>query len=297
MKCFTPQEVTLKTPIWSKWDNEFIKKVPIPCGKCTACIQRKISEWTFRLDNERVNSAVTYFVTLTYDNYHVPINKYGKMTLNKNHIQQFIKKLRYDQRTNKEYGIFEKHYFKSDLRKEKIKYYAVGEYGTKRKRPHYHMVMYNTAKEAIKQNWENGEVDIQIPRDSKAMGYVIKYLSKRLLGTTPGNVSKEFSLMSKGIGYGYVEKMKNWHKKNPDILYTSNETTTKVPMSKYYRNMIFTEKEKENQIPIIKNNILEYEKEERKQWGKDYDQKKHHELRQWDRKQQSKSRSNKRADI
>lgn len=297
MKCFTPQEITLKTPIWSKHDGEFIRKVPVGCGKCAACIQRKIAEWTFRLDNERVNSAVTYFVTLTYDNYHVPINRYGKMTLDKSHVQQLMKKIRYDQKANEEYGIFEMHYFNTDLRKEKIKYYAVGEYGTINKRPHYHLVMYNIPKEAIKQNWEHGEVDIQIPRDSKAMGYVIKYLSKRLNGTTPGNVSKEFSLMSKGIGLAYVEKMKQWHKRNKDVLYTSNETSTKIPMSKYYRNMIFTDEEKEEQIPIIKKNMLDNENEEREKWGDGYERKKDHQRKQFSKKVRSRASQNRRKDL
>src|SRR6187549_329715 len=114
--------------------------------------------------------------------------------------------------------------------------------------------MYNTSKKAIIDNWEYGEVDIQIPRSSQAIGYVIKYLSKRIYKITPKNVKPEFSIMSKGIGLGYVEKMKVWHKKNLDVLYTSNERQTKIPMSRFYREKLFTEQERNDQIPIIKNN-------------------------------------------
>lgn len=134
MKCFQPLNQKLKKPIWSKYDNKFVEHVILPCGKCAACINRKIMEWTFRLDNERINSACTYFVTLTYNNYHVPINKYGKLTLDKTHVQLFLKKLRYDHDNDPEYGIYEDHYFKTNLRNEKIKYYAAGEYGTLRQR-------------------------------------------------------------------------------------------------------------------------------------------------------------------
>ena len=267
MKCFEQITQKLKTPIWSIYEQKFIERVILPCGKCAACINRRIQEWTFRLDNERINSAVTYFVTLTYNNYHVPINRYGKMELQKEHVQQFLKKLRYDHDNDPEYGIFEDHYFKCNLRNEKIKYYAVGEYGTERKRPHYHLVMYNTGKKSIEDNWEYGEVDIQIPKSSQAIGYVIKYLHKRIYNITPKNVKPEFSLMSKGIGLGYVEKMKTWHKKNLDILYTSNESTTKVPMSRFYREKLFTEKERSDQIPIIKNNIETNERDQIKKYG------------------------------
>ena len=294
MKCFEQITQKLKTPIWSKYENKFVESVKLPCGKCAACINRKIQEWTFRLDNERLNSKVTYFVTLTYNNYYVPINKYGKMELQKEHVQQFLKKLRYDHDNDPEYGIFEDHYFKCNLRNEKIKYYAVGEYGTERKRPHYHLVMYNTGKKAIEDNWEYGEVDIQIPRSSQAIGYVIKYLHKRIYNITPKNVKPEFSIMSKGIGLGYVEKMKQWHKKNLDILYTSNEINTQVPMSRFYREKLFTEKERSDQIPIIKNNLETNEKDQIKQLGEDeYNRRQETARRQFVKKQKSKSRTRK----
>jgi len=189
------------------------------------------------------------------------------MVLEKGHVQQFLKKLRYDHDNDPEYGILENYYFQTDIRREKIKYYAVGEYGTEKKRPHYHLVMYNTSKKAIIDNWEYGEVDIQIPRSSQAIGYVIKYLSKRIYNITPKNVTPEFSLMSKGIGLGYIEKMKSWHKKNLDVLYTSNEKQTKIPMSRFYREKLFTEQERSDQIPIIKNNIETNEKDRIKQLG------------------------------
>jgi len=291
MKCFQQITQKLKTPIWSKYDNKFVESVLLPCGKCAACINRKIQEWTFRLDNERIESKVTYFVTLTYNNYHVPINRYGKMELQKEHVQQLLKKLRYDHDNDPEYGIFEDHYFKCNLRNEKIKYYAVGEYGTEKKRPHYHLVMFNTGKKSIIDNWEYGEVDIQIPRSSQAIAYVIKYLHKRIYNITPKNVKREFSLMSKGIGLGYVDKMKKWHKNNLDILYTSNTHSTKVPMSRFYREKLFTEKERSDQIPIIKNNIEQDEADQIKQHGEEgYNKLKETAKRQFVKKQKSKSR-------
>lgn len=295
MKCFEQITQKLKKPIWSKYDNKFVESVLLPCGKCAACINRKIQEWTFRLDNERINSKCTYFVTLTYDNYHVPINRYGKMELRKSDVQAFLKRLRYDRDNDPEYGILEDHYFQCDLKREKISYYAVGEYGSEKKRPHMHLVMYNTSKKSIIDNWTYGEVDIQVPRSSQAIGYVIKYLHKRIYNITPKNVTPEFSLMSKGIGLGYIEKMKGWHRKNLDVLYTSNETQTKIPMSRFYRSKLFTDKEREDQIPIIKNNIEENEKQRIKELGGEeaYTSKIESERRAFLKKQRSKSRPRK----
>lgn len=304
MKCFNPTNVKLKVPIWSKYDQRWINNVPVGCGKCEACITRKIREWTFRLDNERINSVCTYFVTLTYDNYHVPINKYGKMTLEKKDVQLFIKRLRQIQSRNEEINAFEKWYFKEDITHKKIKYYAVGEYGsgksihgTGKKRPHYHLILYNASKEAIRKAWDLGEVDIQLPRSSQAMGYTVKYLSKRIWNITPGNVAREFSIMSKGIGDGYLKKMKGWHKRNLDVLYTSSESTTKVPMSKYYREKIFNQTEKDQQIPIIKKNIEEQEAEEMKKFGENYDKKMQHKKISYISKFKSKSNLQKRKDL
>lgn len=155
--------------------------------------------------------------------------------------------------------------------------------------------MYNTAKTSIQENWEHGEVDIQIPRSSQAIGYVIKYLHKRIYNITPKNVTPEFSIMSKGIGLGYIEKMKEWHKKNLDILYTSNERNTKIPMSRFYREKLFTETERKKQIPIIKNNIEENEREELKQCGSEerYNAKKWGEKSVFLKRQKSKARPRK----
>jgi hypothetical protein len=154
--------------------------------------------------------------------------------------------------------------------------------------------MYNCSKKAIIDNWEYGEVDIQIPRSSQAIGYVIKYLHKRIYNITPQNVKPEFSIMSKGIGLGYIEKMKVWHKKNLDILYTSNEINTQVPMSRFYREKLFTEKGRSDQIPIIKNNIETNEKNQIKQLGEDeYNRRQETARRQFVKKQKSKSRTRK----
>lgn len=270
MKCFDQVHQRLKKSVWSPFENKFIESVLLPCGKCPACIERKIMEWSFRLDEERKDSECCYFVTLTYDNENVPLNQYGKMTLNKEHLTGFFKLLKQNKRRSftkkakangKRYADWENHYYGSNLENSKIKYYAVGEYGTKRKRPHYHAIIFNTARTDIEKYWKYGSVDIQHPRGKEAMSYVAKYMYKRIYQEHPRGTTPEFSICSNGIGEGYTERMKKWYAKNIEILNTKNDVGIEIPMSKYIRNKLWDEETRKKQIPIVKINI---EKEELK---------------------------------
>lgn len=277
MKCYEPEIVRLKNPVWSVFDRNYITSVPVPCGKCVACIQRKISEWSFRLETERLNSINCYFVTFTYNNYHVPINKYGKMTLKKEDVQFFFKYLRHEQKRNPDYGLLEEHYYGNNLKNSKVKYYCVGEYGTEKKRPHYHAIIFNVSKQAIIDCWTYGECDIQIPNSSSAITYCMKYLSKRLFEPPKKMVQREFSLMSKGLGESFVKKMGQFYKGNLDILFTANQSGILSPLSKYYRKKILTEYEQKQQIVIVKKSMEDQETKERKLLGDSYDRVKHFE--------------------
>lgn len=99
--------------------------VAAPCGKCAYCIKRRIDGWVFRLSQEEKIHSSSSFITLTYDNISVPMTANGFMTLVKRDLQLFFKKLR------KYTGC------------QTIKYYAVGEYGGKTMRPHYHLIIFD----------------------------------------------------------------------------------------------------------------------------------------------------------
>lgn len=91
-----------------------------PCGQCMPCRINRRQEWTFRLLLELRQRAYTYFVTLTYDNEHLPDGN----TLVKKDYQDFLKRLR------KRLGF-------------KIRYWVTGEYGEKYGRPHYHFLIFS----------------------------------------------------------------------------------------------------------------------------------------------------------
>lgn len=112
----------------------------VPCNKCPECTARRISGWSFRLMQEYKHCNSAHFITLTYDTQHVPITPHGFMGLNKRHLQLFFKRLR-------------KAHVRTDQYDLPIKYYAVGEYGTARKRPHYHIILFNAKLELIQDAW------------------------------------------------------------------------------------------------------------------------------------------------
>lgn len=170
--------------------------MPVPCGKCPNCISRRVSGWSFRLMQQEKVAETAHFVTLTYDNQHVPITSHKYMGLCKRDLQLFFKRLRKRQ---------------PDCR---LKYYAVGEYGGQSFRPHYHIILFDAILENIQPSWELGDIHYGTITEA-SVGYCLKYLTKqsRIPLHRNDDRPKEFGLMSKGLGANYLTpQMVKWHK-------------------------------------------------------------------------------------
>lgn len=159
-----------------------------PCGRCPECKATRVSGWSKRLMEEEKRSIAAHFVTLTYDTRSVPITTNGFMTLSKADLQKFFKRLR-----------------KLVPEDVKVKYYAVGEYGGRTSRPHYHLILFNVSDVALIQRaWSLDNRVIgqchfgQVTGAS--VGYTLKYMMKepRIPLHRNDDRLKEFSLMSKG---------------------------------------------------------------------------------------------------
>lgn len=242
--------------------------INIPCGKCARCIERRKMEWGFRMKQEMDESKTAYFVTLTYAPETVPYTSWGIKTLlphkdvthlvkkknkkrkvreQKDDLQLFFKRLRQNQKRSK--PTIE--HLRNNLgKKDKIKYYAAGEYGEERNRPHYHAIIFNASMINIEKSWELGTTHI-VPANEMTIAYVMKYLDKRLDKEPDWKKTPEYNTMSEGIGKSYIDKNKSWHKRNPDILYVTTRIGIKIPMPKYYREKIFTEEERKEQVKIV----------------------------------------------
>lgn len=144
------------------------------CGKCFACRCEKARAWTFKIFLEAKETEEKCFLTLTLRN-----NE--QKSLDKEQPKNFIKRLRKSILPN---GV-------------KIKNLTCGEYGEKKKRPHYHIVMLGwqpkdlvwggkTAKgndwyfsKTIKKTWGLGRITVQ-HFHYKEVGYISLYLNKNL---------------------------------------------------------------------------------------------------------------------
>lgn len=100
------------------------RQVTVPCGKCAACRVNHSSQLATRIMHEFYYAGdVGCFVTLTYSPEHCPKD----YAIHKGDVQRFLKRLR----RHLEY------HDKGKLRA----FFACGEYGDKRGRPHYHVLL------------------------------------------------------------------------------------------------------------------------------------------------------------
>lgn len=225
--CYTPIGIETKDG----------RKVNVPCGRCIKCVKRRASGWSFRLVQEDLSAVSAHFITLTYDTNYVPITKSGLLTLKKRDLQLYIKRLR----------------FLEEGSPYKIKYYAVGEYGTKRNRPHYHLILFNVFNDDnIKAAWSLNQIpigDVHYGNVTGAsIGYTLKYISKpSKAGRHPrDDRQKEFALMSKGLGSCYLKpNMIAWHKDDlENRMYCQTVGGVKLSMPRYYKDKIYDEDER-----------------------------------------------------
>lgn len=200
----------------------------VPCGKCPDCLKRLASSWSFRLMQEEKISSSAYFLTLTYDTTTVPITPNGFMNLCKRDLQLFFKKLR----------------LKND---EKLKYFVVGEYGGRTRRPHYHLLLFNAILETVQPAWDKGSIHYGLVTGA-SVGYTLKYMMKpsKVPMHKNDDRQREFRLMSKGLGVSYMsEAMYNWHMQDVvSRVYCTLADGKKIAMPRYYKDKIYTDEER-----------------------------------------------------
>lgn len=190
----------------------------VPCGRCPFCAATRRSDWATRLDYEARLHSDKKFVTLTYADPHLTF-KYGNPQLVKADLQGWFKRVR-----------------KSGA---KIRYYAVGEYGSKTYRPHYHVLLFGAVEDDVLMRcWPYGLVHIGTVTQASVMyclGYIVNAKSWQMLH----NRVRPFSLMSKGIGKNYLTPdMVRWHKSERKNYVLVDGVKRHLP--RYYKTRIFS---------------------------------------------------------
>lgn len=176
------------------------------------------------------------------------------MTLCKRDVQLFMKRFR-------------------KLQKTKLKYYAVGEYGTKNFRPHYHLILFGLEDpEFIAQSWTSGSVHIgQV--SGASIAYTCKYIAKPSRIPLHKNDDRipEFSLISKGIGSSYLTpQMVAYHTADLERNFVTLPGNVKIAMPKYYRDKILDDQQKADQRLLITAAIAEAEAKKLADFRKTY---------------------------
>lgn len=214
------------------------KGVPFPCGNCLPCLITRRRVWTQRIVSEASLWPSNAFVTLTYDDDHLP--DFGVST---SEHQSFMKNLR--TQWHDATGCF-------------FRFYMCGEYGEKTFRPHYHYALFNfptccgrgptwrgkrfipctcNVCMFVSRVWGKGHVFIGNLEHNSAQyvaGYVTKKLTKKddprlkfeLFDPSTGEIkivsyNPEFSLMSRnpGLGAGAVDGIiKRWQESGLESL-------------------------------------------------------------------------------
>lgn len=204
-----PSCVPYRSKCADKVVTEFVE---LPCGKCVNCRLDYSRQWANRCMLEMQYHAESYFVTLTYDNVHVPKTFYGDpesgealeaYTLNKRDFQLFMKRLRFSTG-------------------QKLRYFASGEYGSSTYRPHYHVIIFGLHLDDLQvysksslgftyfhsdfldSVWSNGK-SVVAPVTWETCAYTARYVLKKAYGIGSEfydlhNLEPEFALMSRRPG-------------------------------------------------------------------------------------------------
>lgn len=213
--------------------------ISVPCGQCIGCKLDRSRQWAIRCMHEAQMHDSNCFITLTYDDVHVP--KDG--SLRPKDFVDFMKRIR------RKYG-------------KGIKYYHAGEYGSLCKicgkaealhkdvrthrfvrelgRPHHHAILFGIdfedkvrinrnhrgdflyASADLFERWNGAGHCIigNVSFDSAA--YVARYITKKIFGERGidhyGGRIPEYTTMSKGIGRSWFNKYGYTVKRDDDVV-------------------------------------------------------------------------------
>lgn len=224
----------------------------VPCGKCVICQRNLVHDWGFRLRYEAEASKKVYFVRLSYDNEHLPINKDGYVTLVKSDLQKFFKRLR---------------------KKISFRYFAVGEYGSKFGRPHYHVLFFindiiewKQFRDIVYDCWYHQNIHVQTARDLVRLAhYTGKYCFKNDNRVHESQLKPYRTCSKKPIlGYAYIQKFGDFHLINSKYRYLSTESKPNKPsrLPLAFQRKIFkneTEIQKHGRLLANQLNKTDYE--------------------------------------
>lgn len=245
----------------------------VPCSKCSACLERKRQGWILRAQHACKDFKHRYFITLTYDDAHLPYESFSqrKHGAPVNPVSTGESVLcPYDLRL-----FFERFRVFSG---EKFAYFAAGEYGSEdnTRRPHYHICFYcnlnwsdtlfytrlawsrlrpETTAERLERYRKSRKLGHKIKRDAKDMHnripygrdkvesltykritYVSKYVTKQI---GSNEVVPCFYRCSNGLGKSFFESVECAQIVSQNLHYAHLQSGRPCALPRYYSKKMF----------------------------------------------------------
>lgn len=215
MPCYSPlsawrggvQASGKRAIVWNARESALPNGFALPCGQCIGCRLERSRQWAMRCLHEASLYEENCFLTLTYDDEHLPVDG----SLVKEDFQLFMKRLR------------------KRFEGRKVRYFHCGEYGEECRdcfksrrlcvcrvfnegigRPHYHAIMFNVnfldrflhttrngfkldRSETLETIWDKGNSLIgDVTFESAA--YVARYVMKKVSGEKVDELEGVFGL-------------------------------------------------------------------------------------------------------
>lgn len=150
-----------------------------PCGQCLACRINDCRSWFVRsfFELKKEERPFHYFLTLTYDDEHLPDDK----LCNKPDLKKFLNNL------NTSFGLH-------------LRYFATSDYGSVNGRAHYHAILLSEKKiyqKQVERIWKKGFVLLK-PCNFQNIKYTLRYTVKKKPFEKGDKTN--FRLISKGWG-------------------------------------------------------------------------------------------------
>lgn len=227
--------------------HDIVRSLSLPCGQCVGCRLERSRQWAMRCMHEASLHEKNCFITLTYDNTHLPSDG----SLHYKDFQLFIKRLR------KKFGF------------NRIRYYMAGEYGENFGRPHFHACIFGHDfhdKKLWKRTssgsllYRSKDLEILWPFGYSSVGdvnfesaaYVARYIMKKITGKKAkdhyeaidpdsGEIIKrlpEFNKMSlkPGIGANWLKKFENDVYPHDYVVVRGKKMKPPKAYDKWYKN-------------------------------------------------------------
>lgn len=247
MPCYYPLRACLPgragQPAISFNRSDVGKAISLPCGRCIGCRLERARQWAVRIMHESQMHEESSFITLTYDDEHLPVDR----SLDPKVSQRFFKALRHA------------------VDPHRIRFFIAGEYGEtcqrcdrgrkacrclggeafKIGRPHYHAIVfgYGFPDKIMIDGWPKGLYYSQLLSDVWGNGYtsvgsvafesasyVANYATKKICGKGAAahyeGRRPEFLLMSRrpGIGKAWIEKFSTDVYPRDEVIVRSKQT-------------------------------------------------------------------------